>query len=80
MKSGDFWSSGELWRLKSSGELWSRGTERAESLQDSVRWAKPESELRSRESRVEVVKVILVLRLTSTREVLKYKGLIMNYK
>ena len=58
MKSGDFWSS---------LELQSRGTERAESLWDSVRQAKPELELRSRECRVEVVKVILVLRLMSTR-------------
>ena len=39
MKSGVFWSS---------GELQSRGTERAESQRDSVRQAKPKLELRSR--------------------------------
>ena len=57
--------------MKSSGELWSRGTERAEFQGDSVRQAKPKSELRSRESRVKVVKVevkvILALRLMGTR-------------
>ena len=52
-------------------KLWSGGTERAESQRDSVRWAKPKLESRSRLERVEVkvvkVKVILVLTLMSTR-------------
>ena len=45
-------NEGQSPEIESSGELQSRGTERAESQRDSVRWAKPKLELRSRVSRV----------------------------